>query len=193
MAAFLPGEGLLLGIVAVLALVGLAVFLWPAVRAYRLARGTRVVTCPATQEPAAIELDVVEAMAAAVGGRGPALAIEACTRWPEHAHCGQACLAQVEAAPAACLARTMIAGWYAARACALCGRRFDDGEPLTHAPALRAPDGTTRDWTDVPAETIPDVFATHLPVCWNCHVAETFRRSCPELVTDRRAWPERHC
>ena len=27
--------------------------------------------------------------------------------------------------------------------------------------------------------------ATSLPMCWNCHVAESFRRLHPELVTDR--------
>ena len=28
---------------------------------------------------------------------------------------------------------------------------------------------------------------THLPVCWNCHIAESFRREHPELVVDRPA------
>jgi hypothetical protein len=36
---------------------------------------------------------------------------------------------------------------------------------------------------------VVDVLATHRPVCWNCAVAEGFRRAHPELVTDRQARP----
>jgi hypothetical protein len=36
-----------------------------------------------------------------------------------------------------------------------------------------------------------DVFSTHRPVCWNCHVTETFRRLHPELVVDRKLEPKR--
>ena len=32
---------------------------------------------------------------------------------------------------------------------------------------------------------MPLALATSLPLCWNCHVAATFRRMHPELVTDR--------
>ena len=40
-------------------------------------------------------------------------------------------------------------------------------------------------------EQLPEIFATHQPVCWNCHIAESFRRLHPELVTDRPLEPKR--
>jgi hypothetical protein len=61
------------------------------------------------------------------------------------------------------------------------------GDPafLDHYTALLADDGTTIEWPDVPAERLPAALRTQPPVCWNCHIAETFRRLHPELVTDR--------
>jgi hypothetical protein len=32
---------------------------------------------------------------------------------------------------------------------------------------------------------LQETFATHQPVCWDCHIAQTFRREHAELVTDR--------
>jgi hypothetical protein len=32
---------------------------------------------------------------------------------------------------------------------------------------------------------VSNVLATHVPVCWDCRVAKTFRREHPELLTDR--------
>jgi hypothetical protein len=40
-------------------------------------------------------------------------------------------------------------------------------------------------WSEIPAEKLQEVMRTHQPVCWNCHIAETFRREHPELVVDR--------
>jgi hypothetical protein len=40
-------------------------------------------------------------------------------------------------------------------------------------------------WSEIPAEELPEVFETHLPVCWSCHIAETFRREYPKRVVDR--------
>jgi hypothetical protein len=44
--------------------------------------------------------------------------------------------------------------------------------------------GKARPWEEVPAETLPDVLASHRPVCFDCYVSETFRRDHPELVLD---------
>ena len=49
---------------------------------------------------------------------------------------------------------------------------------------LRA-DGVTTEWTAMDPAALPDAMRARHPVCWNCHVAETFRRTHPELVTDR--------
>ena len=45
------------------------------------------------------------------------------------------------------------------------------------------------DWTGFPPDQVIDVLASHQPACWDCRVAEGFRRQHPELVTDRRARP----
>jgi hypothetical protein len=45
-------------------------------------------------------------------------------------------------------------------------------------------EGLARPWPDVAPETLPQVLATHKPVCFDCYVAETFRREHPELVVD---------
>ena len=57
--------------------------------------------------------------------------------------------------------------------------------------ALLDPDHRTIEWRQLRPEQLPDVFSTHRPVCWNCHVAETFRRLHPELVVDRELEPKR--
>ena len=56
---------------------------------------------------------------------------------------------------------------------------------LDHAPALLGPDFRTTEWKGIRPEQLPEIFSTRQPVCWNCHIAETFRRLHPELVTDR--------
>jgi hypothetical protein len=32
------------------------------------------------------------------------------------------------------------------------------------------------EWREIRPEKLYDVLATHMPICWNCHIAETFRR-----------------
>jgi len=46
------------------------------------------------------------------------------------------------------------------------------------------PSGSTLEWRDIRPEFVPDVLNTHRAVCWDCHVAETFRRTRPDLVID---------
>jgi hypothetical protein len=52
-------------------------------------------------------------------------------------------------------------------------------------PAFISPEGRIIEWHEVPVETLPQVLATHKPVCWNCLIVETFRRTHPELVVYR--------
>jgi hypothetical protein len=56
---------------------------------------------------------------------------------------------------------------------------------------LLVPDHTTVEWKQVRPEDVPNVFRTHQPVCWNCHLAGSFRRLHPELVVDRELEPKR--
>lgn len=157
------------------------------VRAYWRARGKRLVTCPETHCAAAVELDAKGAGLKAFRG-GIYHCLQDCSRWPERQGCAQDCLVQVEALGQRCLVRSVVAEWYQGKACVYCHKAVDSVAEWTgHIPALLAPDSKTVAWADVEPEKLPEIFATHKPVCWSCHVAETFRREHPELVTDRPA------
>ncbi len=152
-------------------------------RAYFRLRGTRVVTCPADQTQAAVDIDARKAATSAVFG-SPSFALTTCSHWPERRACGQECLRQIEAAPLDCLVRTRLATWYAGRTCALCQRPFGAIDWYERRPALLSPERITRVWPDVDAAHLDDVLRSSKPVCFDCHVAETFRRTHPELVLD---------
>ena len=112
------------------------------------------------------------------------LRLDSCSRWPEKAGCGQECLKQIETQPMDCLVRTQVSRWYADKTCAICGKALGVVDWASHKPALRAPDGRTMEWSDVKPETMFQVMSTHAAICWDCHVAETFRRQRPDLVLD---------
>lgn len=103
-------------ILAVLALaVGLFVFrAIPGVRAYFIYRGQRLVTCPETHKPEAVDVAAGEA---AVGAflTEPTLRLIECSRWPERQDCGQDCLQQIEIDPENCLVWNIVAKWYEGR------------------------------------------------------------------------------
>ncbi len=151
---------------------------------YRRFRGTRLVTCPETQQTAAVEVDAWRA-ALTTPFTGTELRLQDCSRWPEREDCGQECLRQIEVAPEDCLVRTILTKWYHEQPCALCETRFETIGAWGHRTALLSPDGKTMEWSEVRSEKLPEVLATSKPVCWNCHVAESFRRQHPELVIDR--------
>ena len=172
--------------VMVAGLLGVA---WLAVRTVLRWRGTRLVRCPETRATAAVKVDVKRALKGAALGHDE-LRLRDCSRWPERAGCGQDCLAQVERAPEDCRVRAIVGDWYRGQACVYCGFRFGDIHWHDHRPALRDAEGRTRQWSDVRPEELPHLFDTCRPVCWNCHVAESFRSQHPELVVDRQPRPE---
>jgi len=179
---------LLLAIVAIslVALVAVAMSLRRATSTYVKFRGERIVTCPETHQPAAIRVTAGKAALEAAVGREE-LNVCACSRWPEKQDCPQDCLAQVKEAPEACRVWTIMNRWYQGQTCAFCHQPFTQVHWHDHPPGLVDVDGKTMQWNEVPAEHLQETMHTHLPVCWNCHVAETFRRQHPELVTDRPA------
>jgi hypothetical protein len=179
-------------IIAVLLLaVGLFVFrAVPGVRAYFKFRGKRLVTCPETEKPAAVQIAAAESALGAFVNE-PTLRLNQCSRWPEKEGCGQDCLSQIEADPQNCLVWNIVAKWYEGKACAFCHKSIGPLHHVDHAPALLGPDFKTTEWKNVRPEELPQIFSTHQPVCWNCHVAENFRRLHPELVTDRAVEPRR--
>lgn len=178
------GLPFVLGVGALVGLGALAVYGRRLVQAWLAYRGTRIVVCPESREMVAVEVDAARAALSAPQGR-PQLRLESCTRWPERQGCGQECLGQVQSAPEACLLRNILTDWYGNQACAYCQRRFAAVHWHDHEPALLAPDGSLVDWSGFRPEAVVDVLATHKAVCWDCRVAEGFRRAHPELVTDR--------
>lgn len=162
----------------------------PGVRAYFKYRGKRLVTCPETHTTEAVDVDEKEA-ALGLFLYEPTLHLKQCSRWPERQNCGQECLSQVEADPENCLVWKIVSRWYEGKKCALCHKPFGPLHHLDHAPALLAPDRKTVEWTDIRPEQLPSVFSTYQPLCWSCHVTETFRRVHPELVVEREYEPKR--
>jgi len=162
----------------------------PAIRAYFKFRGKRLVTCPETEKPAAVNVAAAEASVGAFLIE-PTLRLKECSRWPEREGCGEECLQQIEIDPANCLVWNIVAKWYEGKSCAFCHKPIGPLHHLDHAPALIGPDFKSAEWKDYPPEQLSEVFSQSQPVCWTCHVTETFRRLHPELVTSRAAEPRR--
>lgn len=149
--------------------------------AYMLYRGQRVVVCPETRNYVGVEVDALHA-----AEDETELRLASCTRRPERADCDQDCVYQIANAPEDCAVRTLLADFYEGRSCALChkplaGPRWDEHKPAL----LRLYDRRTFECRELPPDTLPFALDTHLPICWDCHIAETFRRTHPDLVTDR--------
>ena len=159
-----------------------------ALRAYRRARGKRIVTCPETERPAAVEIDAVDAARAAFRGSS-ALSICDCSRWPERADCAQACVAQIEADPEVCRVRAIAERWYTGKHCVYCRKPIDAADWLDnwfdHKPALLDAAQRSVQWNEVAPEDLPEALQRLRPVCWSCHEMESFRREHPDLVIDR--------
>jgi hypothetical protein len=176
---------ILIGIAVFALAVGLFVF-WaiPGVRVFFDYRGKRLVHCPETHRPAAVD---VAAKEAAVGAflHEPTLRLKQCSRWPERQDCGQECLQQIEADPENCLVWNIVSKWYEGKNCVFCRKPIGRLHRMDHAPALLGLDYKTVEWKQLRPEQLLDAFATYQPVCWNCHIAENFRRVHPELVVDR--------
>lgn len=173
-----------LGALLIVAVGLLAYRLGVASRFYLKYRGERMVECPENRQPAVVAVAAARGAAGAVAGIPP-LRLEECSRWPERAGCGQECLRQIEADPQSCLVWNVVNTWYQGKSCAVCDKPFGLINWHDHRPALLDANRQTVMWTDVSPERLPEVFASHWPVCWDCHVAEAFRRQHPELVTDR--------
>jgi hypothetical protein len=176
---------------ALVAVLGVATALVLAGRAWLRLRGPRLVTCPETQAPVTVEVDVGHALAARVLGGQP-LRLRECSRWPERAGCGQECLREVADAPDGCLIREILGTWYADKSCAYCGHAIGVVHWHDHRPALRSPEGRLREWADIAHEQLRFVLASHSAVCWNCFMAESFRHDHPDLVVDRPRHPDHY-
>ena len=149
-------------------------------------RGKRLVSCPETHKPAAVRVAAGKAALEATVGN-ERLRLSECSRWPEREACGQECLAQIQEAPKACLVRMIINRWYQGQHCVYCHKPFGEIHWHDHPPALADYQRKTVLWNELPAEKLQEALGKHRPVCWGCHIAQTFRREHPELVVDRPA------
>jgi hypothetical protein len=150
-------------------------------------RRERLVTCPETGAPAAVHIDATRAALAELRADEPPLRLSSCSRWPERGPCDEACL--FEAVAPASRVDTIAEHWFAGKTCVLCRGPVLEDRVAGHHAALLDASGITREWSVVPAAALPAALAAGSPVCWNCHVAETFRRTYPQLVTDRDGVP----
>jgi len=155
-----------------------------AIRAYLRYRGKMLFTCPETGKAVVVKVAAGEAARSSLIGR-QSLKLANCSRWPERQDCGQECVGQLGADPENCLVWTKVADWYRGRECAYCHKTFGELHWHDRRPALIGPDLKTVQWSEVSPEKLPEIFETHLPVCWSCHIAQTFRREHPERVVDR--------
>jgi hypothetical protein len=147
-------------------------------------RGRRLVTCPETKQPVGVTVATGQSVLSATFGQ-PHLRLKDCTRWPLRQDCDQACVTQIEEAPADCLVANILRTWYRGKVCRMCGRAIGDIEMWDHKPALVDPEGRTWGWHEIPVETLPTVLASDAPICWDCHVAATLYRLHPDLIVER--------
>jgi hypothetical protein len=159
-------------VVAVLVTYLLILYFQKAGGALMTYRGIRVVTCPGTGQPAAVELAPWHVAMRPVFGK-PALRIHECSGWPERRNCDQACVREIAAAPADSLVPNILTRWYQDRACVCCATPIRPIHAGRHQPCLMSPERKMLEWNEIPPQNIPQVLATAAPVCWTCRVAET--------------------
>ena len=144
---------------------------WRFAVAIRKFRGKRLVTCPESGEPAAVDLTTWHAAWTAVFRR-PTLRLRDCSQWRTRPRCGQPCLSQIQAAPEDCLIRNLLTKWYEGKSCVCCGKPVGKIDWL-HKPCFMSPQQRIYEWEDIQPEKLPLALKTHQPVCWICLVAET--------------------
>jgi hypothetical protein len=159
--------------------------IWRAMVVWRRHRETRLVACPHAGETAAVRIDAQHAALTALVESQPIVRFADCSRWAAFGRCQDDCLPQVQAAGLEGTVGAVAGRWYAGRSCAYCGKPISEVAFLDHHAALADDHGTTVEWNEIAPEALPALFDARRPVCWDCHVAESFRRLHPELVVDR--------
>lgn len=154
------------------------------VPAFFKVRGAKTVTCPETGRPVIVAVDAIHATLTSTLGR-PDIRLQDCTRWPLKRECGQECLVNLDVAPEDCLVSGVLMRWYTGKNCVYCHKTFEEVQWVDHRPALKTPGGQLIEWGEVTTEDMSEVLQTHYPVCWDCYIAQSFRRDHPDLVVYR--------
>ena len=154
------------------------------VRACSRYRGIKVVACPETGRPAVVEVDALHASITSIVSR-PDIRLDTCSRWPMKNECGQECLANLDVAPGECLVSGVLMRWYRGKNCVYCDKPAEELHWMDHKPVLQTPGGNLVKWSEVPVENLSMVLKTHLPVCWDCYIAQSFQKDHPDLVVYR--------
>ena len=157
----------LIAIALAIFVAAVAVWLADAARVFFRYRGKMPFTCPETGKAVSVKVAAGDAARTSLSGR-PQIHLSECSRWPERHNCGQQCLRQLGADPQNCLVWAVVSDWYRSRVCAFCHQPLLELHRHDHRPALVGPDGKTRQWSDAAPEKLPELFETHLPVCWSC-------------------------
>ena len=173
---------LILGGIAVLVILAMGGYRY--LRTYFKFRGQRLVSCPRAHERAAVRVAAGKAALKSAAGQD-SLRLCECSRWAGPPRCNQHCLEQIREAPDACLVWNIMSRWYQGQSCAYCQEPFTAIHWHDHPPAMIGEDRKSIQWNEVPAEQLQETMRTHVPICWNCHITETFRRVHPESVVDR--------
>jgi len=173
---------------SLIALILVAAALWLGlcwlVRSFSRYRGPRIVTCPETKEPTIVEVDSLHASLTSTVGL-PDIRLQNCSRWPIKEQCGQECLLDLDVAPDSGLVSGVLMRWYRDKSCAYCRKAFPELHWVDHRPALLSASGNLLDWNQVTRGELRNVLETHAPVCWDCYIAQSFRRDHPDLVVLR--------
>jgi hypothetical protein len=174
---------------SLIAILILAAALWFSVRwlvrSFSRYRSSRIVTCPETNRPATVEVDALHASLTSIVGLTD-VRLQNCSRWPMKKECGQECLTDLhDVAPEECLVSGVLMRWYRDKNCVYCRKSFSEVQWLDHRPALLTRGEELLSWKEVNLDQLRNVLETHSPVCWDCYIAQTFRRDHPDLVVFR--------
>jgi hypothetical protein len=147
-------------------------------------QGKMLITCPETRKPAAVKIDPWRAVAAALVGKQH-MELSNCSRWPEREDCGQDCICQITLDPESHRVWTIVSQWFEGKQCVYCRKRIEKVSHFDRSPALLNAQRKTFEWDRIPAELLPEALWGCQPVCWSCHMTETFLREHADLVTFR--------
>ncbi len=149
-------------------------------------RGKMLVTCPETGKPAAVKIATWRATVARLRGVGRRhMELSNCSRWPERRDCLQDCICQITADPEGHRVWSIASRWYEGKKCVYCQKPIEKVSHFDRRPALLNAESKTFEWDRIPTEKLPDALAGCLPVCWSCHMTETFLREHADLVVWR--------